>query len=168
MKTLTKFIMALIALATFAACEGDPGPVGPMGPRGPEGPAGPAGEGANWEVIEFDVPADAWNYNQEMGDIEHGYLSTTLDCPEITEKIYKEGLVLAYVMAPSFQAPLPYSRFYYEPVETEDGGTDNILWTCVIDFEFRVGAVDVYLTNSDFFLADEDIADYKFRVVVMW
>lgn len=171
MKTLSKILAVFAALCALASCRGIEGPVGPMGPRGPQGPEGPAGQGANWEVIEFDVPSDAWNYSQEMGDIEHGYLSTTLDCPEITEDIYKIGLVLVYVVAPKFQSVLPYERYYYG-YEKDDQGKDipdrPIFWASTIASEIRPGAVDIYFTNSDFFLADDDFADYKFRVVIMW
>lgn len=155
MKTLIKIFAALAVLASFAACRGEEGPMGPMGPRGPKGEDG---AGTNWEVIEYEIPADEWVYNQEMGDLDHGYWAYVGACPEITEEIYKIGIVTATVMAPDFQAPLPYTRFYYNE--------NKELWTQNIDFEYAPGVVKFFVTNNDFFV--EDPLDYKFRVAMIW
>lgn len=144
-----------MASASLTACVAEEGPMGPMGPQGPKGEDG---EGCNWEVIEFDVPADAWTYNQEMNDPNHGYYSTTLDCPEITSDIYSIGIITVYVMASDFQSPLPYVRFNYNE--------NNELWTSTIDCEIQVGKVNVFITNSDFYV--DEALDYKFRVAMIY
>jgi len=75
----------MLTSAVLVSCqkEGPEGPAGPAGPQGPQGPAGPTGS-ANVTTVVFDAPA--WSLYQ-----------INLTVPQITESVYNDGVVLAYM-----------------------------------------------------------------------
>ncbi|HRZ96109.1 MAG TPA: hypothetical protein P5084_01020 [Paludibacter sp.] len=140
-----KKLLLLFAIALFAAsCEG---------PRGPEGPQG---EGTNWEVINIKVRSSDWVRNTDANNAV--YYSALVTVPELTEFIYDFGNVINYVDYGTSQQTLPSVR--------HNKDKDNNLWTTTIDYDFAIGNVKYYVTNSDFF--DEKPADMYFRLVLMW
>ena len=80
--------------------------------------------------------------------------------PEITTFVYSSGSVLGYYIdnVNGVQQSLPYVRHYQNAA--------NVLWTRTVDFDYSVGGVNVYVTNSDF--AIDPPQAMNFRVVLMW
>ncbi|HLP05180.1 MAG TPA: hypothetical protein VK152_07105, partial [Paludibacter sp.] len=86
------------------------------------------------------------------------YYTSHFSMPEITSTVYKDGTVVAYLVTNGVQQNLPYVRHY------EDSSGN--LWTQTVDYDFSVGNLNVYVTNSDF--AKEQPGTMNFRVVLMW
>ena len=61
---------------------------------------------------------------------------------EITKDIFLDGVVLCYLYDNERQIMLPSVRHY------SDG---DFLWTQTIDYEYYVGGIEIFLTNSDFY-----------------
>lgn len=77
--------------------------------------------------------------------------------PEITPSFYAQGSIQAYYVMNGAQQMLPYVRHY------EDG---LVMWTRTVDFEYSVGSIRIFVTNSDF--AIDPPLGMDFRVVMMW
>jgi len=85
------------------------------------------------------------------------YYSCTFDMPEFTSTFYEAGVVHAYYMMNGAQQALPYVRHYE---------TNLAQWTRTVDFEYGIGKMTVFVTNSDF--AVDPPVGMDFRVVMMW
>ena len=121
-----------------------------------QGPQGPQGEGANWKIINIKVKSSDWVKKTEANNVV--YYSAMVSVPELTEFIYDFGSVTNYVDFGNSQQVLPMVR--------HNKNDKNVLWTTTIDYDFAVGNVKYYVTNSDFF--DEVPAEMNFRLVLMW
>jgi alanine racemase len=87
------------------------------------------------------------------------FYSCHFSMPEITQGVYDNGLVTAYIVLdnPTAQEVLPFVRHFQNKAGS--------LWTQTIDFDYVKGGINVYVTNSDF--AVDPPAKMTFRVVVM-
>lgn len=140
-----KKLLLLFAIALFAAsCQG------------PQGPEGPQGEGTNWKIIKISIRNTDWVKNSDSNNAV--YYSAVVSVPELTEFIYDFGNIINYIDFGTSQQTLPYVR------HNKDG--NNNLWTTTVDYDFAVGNVKYYVTNSDFF--DEVPSGMNFRLVLMW
>jgi len=141
-----KKVVLFIAIALFfVSCEG---PVGPQGPQG---------YGTNWKIINLIVNNTDWQVNTDNNG-QNRYYSAHFSMPEITSFVFTSGTVLGYLVDSGVQDPLPYVRHYQD--------TYNNFWTRTIDFDYSVGGMNVYVSNSDF--AVDPPATMNFRVVLMW
>lgn len=113
--------------------------------------------GTSWEIINLEVRSSDWTVNTDDNGLNRYYFCA-FEMPEITSAIYSQGTVLAYYTMDGAQIILPYVRHY----ENVDGD----MWTQTVDFDYSVGVLNVYVTNSDFF--DEVPPAMNFRVVLMW
>jgi len=77
--------------------------------------------------------------------------------PEFTPAFYSMGNVQTYYMMNGAQQALPYVRHYE---------TNATRWTRTVDFEYAVGSMTIFVTNSDF-LIDPPVG-MDFRVVMTW
>lgn len=138
-----KKILILIAVAVYiVSC------------RGPEGPQG---YGTNWKIIDLVVSSNDWVEKTDQAGLNR-YYTSHFSMPEITSNVYKDGTVLTYLVTDNVQQNLPYVRHY----ENSNGN----LWTQTVDYDFSVGNMNVYVTNSDFI--KEQPGTMHFRVVLMW
>jgi hypothetical protein len=120
------------------------------------GPEGPQGYGTNWKIINLTVNANDWSYHSTNG--LKGYYSCHFSMPEITSFVYSDGSVVAYLVNNGKQQPLP---FVYHNQDA-----DGHLWTETTDFDYSVGGMNIYFTNSDF--AAVAPGAMSFRVALMW
>ena len=128
------------------------------GPMGPPGLPGEDGEpGASWDVKDFVI--NNWTENREAG-----YFYSHFNFPELSNFIYNEGIVIAYIeFDGTYQTPLPYERYRETIINKEP-----YRWSELIDFEYAKGEISFYLTPSDFDTAAETQAPATIRVVLLW
>jgi len=110
----------------------------------------------NIKVINLTARASDWtphvdDYGQNL------YYSCTFDMPEFTPGFYELGTVQTYNMLNGAQQALPYVRHFE---------TNLARWTRTIDFEYAVGSMTIFVTNSDFAVDEPD--GMEFRVVMQW
>lgn len=111
----------------------------------------------SWDVVTVRVLSSDWDAHTDNNG-QNLYYSCTLDMPEISSYIYTNGLVQAYYVMDGAQQLLPYSR-HYENVNLNR-------WTQTVDFDYSVGQMTIYVTNSDFY--NEIPPTMDFRVVMLW
>jgi hypothetical protein len=138
------FLFIAIAFI-FASCQG------------PIGPEGPQGAGTNWKIINLVANSTDWIAKTDNAGLNR-YYSCHFSMPEITSFVFTDGTVLGYSVDNGVQNSLPYVRHYQN--------ASNNFWTRTIDFDYSVGGVNVYVTNSDF-VVDPPPA-MNFRIVLMW
>jgi len=127
--------------------------------QGPTGPEGPQGYGTNWKVINLVAAASDWvAYTDDNG--QNRFYTCHFSMPEITSTVFNDGSVIGYYLtsSSSVQQPLPYVLHLQN--------TAGDFWTRTIDFDYSVGGMNVYVTNSDF-AVDPPLA-MNFRVTLMW
>lgn len=142
---MKKIYLFIAVVLLFTSCQG---PVGPQGPQG---------YGTNWKIINLVATSSDWKVNVDKDGLNR-YYSAHFTMPEITSFVYTDGTVLAYSVDNGVQNSLPYVRHYQD--------TAGALWTKTVDFDYSVGGVNVYVTNSDF--AVDPPAAMNFRIVLMW
>jgi len=121
------FIFTLLA-AILISCEGK---------RGKDGKDGLL---AVWKVVTLPVKANDWQPHPNSSNVS--YYSVIFNVPDITKDIFLDGLIQCYRYYDDRQIVLPYVR------HLTDG---QFLWTQTIDYEYYVGGMEIFLTNSDFY-----------------
>jgi len=98
-----------------------------------------------------------WESNADTNNLNM-YYTVHFNMPEITQGVFNNGVVNAYIMLdnPTAQETLPYVRHFQNSA--------GKLWTQTIDFDYSPGGINVYVTNSSF--AVDPPAAMNFRVVV--
>ena len=141
-KLLFLFMLAL----SIASCQG------------PVGPEGPQGYGTNWKVINLVARANDWVAYTDKDGLNRFY-SCHFPMPEITSTVFNDGSVIGYYCnGATTQQPLPFVLHLQN--------TDGNFWTRTIDFDYSVGEMNVYVTNSDF--AIDPPGEMNFRIALMW
>jgi hypothetical protein len=126
--------------------------------QGPVGPEGPQGYGTNWKIINLVANSSDWVENVDAAGLNR-YYSAHFSMPEINSNVFNNGTVLSYIMINnSTQQNLPYVRHFQNAA--------GAFWTQTIDYDYSVGSLNVYVTNSDF-VSDPPVT-MNFRVVLMW
>ena len=139
-KSFYLFLVALFVLS----CQG------PVGPEGPQG-------GTNTKIVNLVASAGDWIETLDVNQ-QNRYYYCYFSMPEITSAIFMDGSVSTNLLIDAIQQPLPTVRHYQNP--------DGSSWTQTIDFDYSVGGVNVYVTNSDF--KPNPPATMNFRTVIMW
>lgn len=142
---MKKIFLVFIITLLVVSCEG------------PQGPQGPQGLGTNWKIIDLVVSTNDWVENTDKDGLNRFY-SSNFSMPEITSTVFNEGTVITYFLNGNVQQTLPYVRHFEN--------TSSNRWTQTIDFDYSIGNINVYVTNSDF-VADPPNT-MNFRVVLMW
>lgn len=115
------------------------------------------------------VEENQWAYSNVDNN---NYFYATVDMPEITQSVFKTGLVKVYRVydfntSNATQIEMPYVR-HKEYYSTEDDRWDFYTETC--DYEFNVGQMTICYTLSDFYYElDESFwpERMQFRCVIM-
>ena len=123
-----------------------------QGPVGPEGPQG----GTNTKIINLVASTGDWIETLDVNQLNR-YYYCHFSMPEITSDIFMNGSVSTNIIIDAVQQPLPTVRHYQN--------TDGTSWTQTIDFDYSVGGMNVYVTNSNF--ADNPPLTLNFRVVIL-
>lgn len=146
-----KKILLLFAVALFVvSCQG---------PAGPEGPEGLQGYGTNWKIINLVANESNWQENLDENGLNRFY-SCHFTIPEITSTVFNDGSVAGYYLndISTVQQPLPYVLHLQD--------AKGHFWTRTIDFDYSVGSMNVYVTNSDFVV--DPPGKMTFRVALTW
>ena len=109
------------------------------------------------KVIDLTVKNSDWIENIDKDSLNR-YYTCYFSMPEINSTVFNNGSVLSYILINNAQQVLPYVR-HYEDVY-------GALWTRTVDFDYALGGINFYVTNSDF--AVDPPAAMDFRVVLMW
>ncbi len=154
-----KKILIFMCVLTMAltSCEG---------PMGPAGPAGPPGEKLNWKILNYTVHADDWQLVGNKDGLNSHYIFEFKES-ELTDFIYKEGVVRGYRILPldkggNVQTPLPY----VVPMGEQDGSNEK-LWSEYYTFDFMPGSIAFYAYYTDFYTANKP-PTCTFRIVMNW
>lgn len=121
-----------------------------------------------WDIVNITVKKANWEWINNAGRYE-----AVFDLPELTKFIYENGAQLGYVFigqegVDEVQKMLPFVHTYYEG-EDEEGFP--ILYTETISCDFMYGSpstVAFYIQASDLGRDDSILADYNFRIVLIW
>lgn len=119
-------------------------------------------------VLNIEVQVRDYQWKQSEIILSDGSKATqffcTIDVPEITGKIYRNGTVLCYReyfkgdAARQYQIPLP------QTLHDADGPN---LYTRTVDYSYGVGFVEIVVTNSDFvYGGSPEMMD--FRIQLLW
>ena len=149
---MKKIVLLLISMAAFLSCEG------PIGPEGPMGPQGSQGSGNNWKIQNFTVESPDWVYAEDQNTGLNKHYFFTFQFSELSSFIYRDGLVVAYLVDNTSQQTLPVVRHFENDKKAK--------WTRTIDYEINQGKITFYVTNSDFI--NQRPETLNFRVVMMW
>ena len=121
------------------------------------------------QTVLITVNSSDWNYSNIDNN---NYFFATVDMPEITQEVFKTGLVKMYRAydfnsSSAVQMEMPFTRHieYYDEDEDEWN-----FYTETIDYEFSVGTMTICYTQNDFYY-EEDV-DFvpdkmQFRCVIM-
>ena len=146
---MRKTLFLLLITLFIASCSG---------PIGPQGYDGKDGVGTNWKIIDLVVNSTDW---VEIVDANgnNRYYSSHFNMPEITSFVFSSGTVNTFIKTDTnTQQPLPYVRHYEN--------SQLVMWTRTVDYEFQAGALNVFVTASDF--AKQTPETMRFKVVLMW
>lgn len=158
---MKKTVLLLVAALALVACEG---------PQGPKGDKGDPGVGS-WKIIDLKV--DTWNYSNAANN---NYFYADFNVPELTAFIYDYGLAQCYIEYNSgteqrTQQLLPMSRHKEEQIVNAGGEKQWVFYTETIDFDYGIGNVRIYLTQSDFNYEIDtkwEPDPMLFRLVLLW
>ncbi|MDR2684124.1 MAG: hypothetical protein LBB53_01930 [Prevotellaceae bacterium] len=128
---MKKLILFTVLAAIFASCEG---------PRGFNGLDGKDGLFSQ-RIVELSVTAADWQPMPSSSNVRY-YSAYFNNVSEITENIFYDGIVLCYLYENNRQIILPSVR------HNESVGN---LWTNTIDFEYFIGGLEIFFTNSDLY-----------------
>ncbi len=125
-------------------------------------------EFTQWEIVNVSIKKSDWTWFDQTGRYE-----VLVDLPELTEFVYKNGAQLGYIFiresgVNEVQKMLPYVHTYYEG---EDDFGNEVIYTETISCDFMYGlpsSAAFYIQSSDLFRDDYLLADYNFRIVLVW
>lgn len=159
MKKNLLFMFLALSACLFSSCQGEPGKPGRDGRDGRD---------CVMQTVLIDVPVDSWNYSNRDNN---NYFYATVDMPEITEQVFKNGLIKMYRVygdidkKDAAQLEMPYVR----PKEFQYDNGDWGFYTETVDYDFGIGRMTIYYTASDFdYELDQDFVPeaMQFRCVV--
>ncbi|HZJ80926.1 MAG TPA: hypothetical protein VFC69_10175 [Dysgonamonadaceae bacterium] len=125
-------------------------------------------EFTQWEIVNVNIKESDWLWDEEARRYD-----ALVDLPELTKFIYEDGAQLGYVFigeqgVNEVQKTLPYVHTYSDGFD-EDGY--EIFYTETISCDFQYGSPSTaafYIQSSDLFRDDDILAEYEFRIVLVW
>ena len=125
-------------------------------------------EFTQWEIVNVSIKKADWEWINETNRYE-----AIVELPELTKFVYENGAQLGYVFIGEqgdneVQKMLPYVYTYYEG---EDDFGNEIIYTETISCDFMYGLPSTaafYIQSSDLFRNDDILANYNFRLVLVW
>lgn len=95
--------------------------------------------------------------------VEDGFFHTVAEFPELDNFAFKYGHLTVYLVDHTnkgdVQIPLPYTRYYKD----YDSNGQPYYWSQYIHYEFKVGEIHIYVTNSDYYYDEEPYPDLDLR-----
>lgn len=124
-------------------------------------------EETQWKIVNIKVNKGDWKWVADAGQYE-----VVVNLPELTQFIFNEGAVIAYLKIDAkTKAQLPFSKSYTFEFTAGDGSTQTGTYTEHIKCDFQVGSpssVAFFIEASDLQRADEYLEDKDFQVVMIW
>ena len=122
------------------------------------------------DSVLITVNSSDWVYTNYDNN---NYFYATVDMPEITQDVFKTGLVKMYraydfSSGNGVQIEMPFTRHLERCIDENEGIWE--FYTETLDYEFSVGQLTIYYTLSNFdYEIDLDLVPEKmqFRCVVM-
>lgn len=111
---------------------------------------------SKWHVIELPVNTNDWVAIPNQNNVN--CYTVNFNVPELKQNVFQDGLVVCYQYYDGRQINLPSVRHY------QDG---EFFWTQTIDYEYYVGGVQIFLTNSDFYY-DEKPGNMLFVLQILY
>ena len=123
-------------------------------------------EETQWKIVNVTVKKSDWKWDNDAGRY-----NAIVNLPELTKFIYESGAQLGYVFigqqgVNETQKMLPFVNTYQEVI-----GADTFVYTETISCDFMLGTpstVAFYIQSSDLAKDDYNLADYNFRLVLIW
>ena len=123
-------------------------------------------EETQWKIVNVTVKKSDWKWDNDAGRY-----NAIVNLPELTKFIYESGAQLGYVFIAQqgvneTQKMLPFVNTYQEVI-----GADTFVYTETISCDFMLGSpstVAFYIQSSDLAKDDYNLADYNFRLVLIW
>lgn len=124
-----------------------------------------------FETILINVNRNQWQYS----NIENNnYFIATVDMPEITGPVFKEGLIKMYRVynwgtSSASQVEMPFTRHNEECIDPIAG--EWVFYTETVDYEFSPGIMSIFYTVNDFnYEIDTSFIpeSMQFRCVIMY
>lgn len=120
-----------------------------------------------WEIVNVSIKKADWLWDNEAERYE-----AVVNLPELTKFVYESGAQLGYVFIGTpgvneVQKILPFVHTYWE----DDGQGNAILYTETISCDFMYGSPSTaafYIQASDLGRDDSILANYNFRLVLIW
>ena len=157
----------LIAMIGLSACEG---PMGPAGRDGRDGRDGLDGMAVVWDE-EFIINRNDWKLFGDPKDpnMIGSYYYYVFDVPQISQKIYKDGLVLCYYryideFGDDVTTVLPYT-FYDIDVNQ---WSEEFPYSIQYSFDITPGSIAFKVVFSDFYTDENLPPTCTFRMYVIY
>jgi hypothetical protein len=148
---MKKLLSVLLVVVCLASCEG------PMGPQGIPG------EQTQWKPVYYTVKTQDWHLIGGENN-QNSYYQYVFDEPELTDFIYKEGVVIGYVVANPGVAGKEVLRPLPDTWPVAEGAD---YWTEHINFDYMPGSVAFYVTYNDF-ATDVRPQAMTFKLMMIW
>ncbi len=119
-----------------------------------------------WKIVPIESKIADWTWNET----DKQYVAV-YELPELTSNIYEEGAILGYIYigqqgVDEVQKPLPYNFTY--PKDTPPGAYLEIISYDVQYKDNGQSTVAFYIQTSDLTRMDNYLANYTFRIVLIW
>ncbi len=124
-------------------------------------------EETQWKIVPVSIKKADWIWDNDAARYE-----AVVNLPELTKFVYESGAQLGYVFIGEsgkneVQKMLPFVHTYWE----NDGQGGEILYTETISCDFQLGTPSTaafYIQASDLGRDDTVLANYNFRIVLIW
>ena len=110
------------------------------------------------EMRSYNMVASAGQWQPVVESTGGVYYACSFSLPDLTRGVFNNGAVLAYIVDGNRQEPITQARL------KTDGTLD---WTNTVEFDYGVGVVNFYYTNSDFEYFASEPGRMEFRVVLI-
>ena len=124
-------------------------------------------EFTQWEIVNIGVKKSDWTWNNDAGRYE-----AVFNLPELTKFIYENGAQIGYVFIgqqgkDEVQIPMPFLNTYSD----KDNDGNYYTYTETISCDYQLGSpstVAFHIQGSDLGKDDFNLANYNFRIVLIW
>ncbi|MCD7935278.1 MAG: hypothetical protein LUG98_00290 [Tannerellaceae bacterium] len=153
---MKKSVFLLFILGILCACEG------------PQGPAGRDGVSPDWEIVNFTVEEEDWEYVDDPDGTNPHYVFD-FDFDELTKTVYEKGNIDIYMYA----NPANRQAGYYPVTDSFPIERSNDLWSWTEFYSALCypGGITFTARCSDFDMVESGEwapARQTFRVVLNW
>jgi len=159
------FLLSVVLLGFSSCIEGPQGLAGRDGRDGRNGLDGLNGLDGDFsrQIFDFEIRNSNWKHTWEYNP-NGQYYSCFINVPELTSRIYNDGIIVAYVETLDGDALVQQSlpRVFSKKNDSGD------MWIETIDFDYSTGNIVFYFTTSDFYYEDFQPGTFFFRVVFLY